>query len=256
MAFRVRWLGGGLLPLILLLCGAMPGEARSQSVLEKKLTQRVDQIYQLFVSAEWRKVGPLLTEDSQDYWLAQPKGKVDSYHIESVEIAPNGKQATAMVKVTFQVKEGPGIPFTMIRRSNWVYQKGQWFMKLAPPSSMLQMFKSSSGPSNAVKAQSPLRFDENPIHAARPQPGTEVVVKVPYQNVTPNTITVQDLRTNCPCLKVEMDKTVVKPEEKGLLTVTYQASAETTPGRTPTVQAVLAPVMFLLDIPVLFDSEQ
>ena len=255
MAIRFRFPLRQLLPLVLLLAAfPHPAESQGQAALEKQVTKRVDQIYQVFVSGEWRKVAPFLTEDSQDLWLAAPKGKLDSYHIESVEIAPNGKQATAMVKVTFQVKEAAGVPFTMLRRSDWVYQKGQWLMKLKPPSSLLDTF-SMIAPSKAVKATSPLLFDQNPIHLSRPQPGSEVVIRIPFQNVTPNVISVQDLRTNCACLKAEMDKTEVKPEEKGLLTVTYRALSNTPPSPAPVVQAILAPVMFLLDIPVVIDTE-
>ena len=56
-----------------------------------------------------------------------------------------------------------------------------------------------------------------------------------------------------PCLKAEVDKTEVQPGEKGTLTVTYHAESGNRPPR-PTVQATLAPSLFLLDLPVEFSN--
>ncbi|MCH7977398.1 MAG: hypothetical protein IH935_00270, partial [Acidobacteria bacterium] len=66
--------------LIFLLAAGLPGRAQDQAAPEsekaRQLTERVDQLYQLFVSGDWRKVEPYVAEESQDIWLAQAKGTI------------------------------------------------------------------------------------------------------------------------------------------------------------------------------------
>lgn len=240
---------------VLLLC-SLPGEAQNIPALERQLTKRVQEYFQLLVTGEWRKVENYITKDSQDTWLAQAKSKIESFEIKEVKVAPNGREADVMVLVTFYIPQ-VSAPFHQPRRTKWIYERRNWFTPLPPLLSATELFQKVFGqganmgslPSVPQPVQSPLRFEQNPIRLTRPEGAAEITVKVPFQNVTPNAVTVMDLGTNCPCLQAAMDKLVVQPGEQGILTVTYRVSGGP-PARPPAVQATLGPAMYLLDLPV------
>ena len=244
--------------LAILLSSALPGEAQNTAALERQLTRRVDEYYKLFVSGEWRKVQDYITEDSYDVWLAQPKNTIQSYEIKEVKVAPDRKQADVTVAATFLIPQFPA-PLTQQQRSQWFYQKRQWFIRLPTPRDMNDVFKDvfgTKGPgSQPQPVPSPLRFDQNPVRLPGREGAAEITIKVPFQNETTTVVTVKDLSTNCPCLNAEVDKTVLPPQEKGILTVTYRTPASDSPSRRLVVQATLGPMMFLLDLPVEFSNE-
>ncbi|OFV99789.1 MAG: hypothetical protein A3H28_06690 [Acidobacteria bacterium RIFCSPLOWO2_02_FULL_61_28] len=257
MATQRGWL---VLPgfLAILLTAALPAEGQNTAALERQLTRRVDEYYKLFVSGEWRKVQDYITEDSYDIWLAQPKNTIQSYEIKEVKVAPDRKQADVTVAATFLIPQFPA-PLTQPQRSQWVYQKRQWFVRLPTPRDINDIFKEvfgTKGPASQPQpVLSPLRFDQNPIRLPGREGAGEITVQVPFQNETTTVVTVKDLSTNCPCLKAEVDKTEVQPGEKGILTVTYRTPASDSPSRRLVVQATLSPTMFLLDLPVEFSNE-
>ena len=244
-----------LLPSILLLAFGLPGQAQDRAALEQQLTERVDQLYQLFVSGEWRKVEPYVAEESQDIWLAQAKSTIDTFEIKEAKVAPDGKRADVTMMVTFRIPQVPNAPIRQLQKSEWLFEKGQWVIKLTPPPSMLELFKMSGAPSNPPVLKTPLMFDQNPVKIPLPGADSETVVKVAFQNVTPNIVTLEDLSTTCPCLRAEVDKTVVYPDGKGVLTLTYHSSAAPSSARPLSVQAMLAPSMYYLDLPVEISEE-
>ncbi len=244
-----------LFPLILLFAAGLPGRAQDQAVLERQLTERVDQLYQLCVSGEWRKVEPYVAEESQDLWLAQAKGTIDAYEIKEVKIAPDGERADVTVMTAFRIAQVPGSPIHMPQMSEWLFEKGQWVIKLKPPPSMLEIFKMSGAPSNPPVLKAPLVFDQNPVRIPPPEAGSETVLRVPFQNVTSNVVMIQDLSTNCSCLQAEVDQTAVRPDGQGVLTLTYHPSANSSSKRSFSVQAILAPSTYFLDLPVVLSNE-
>ena len=257
MATQGGWL---VLPglLAILLTAALPAEGQNTAALERQLTRRVDEYYKLFLSGEWRKVQDYITEDSYDIWLAQAKNTIQSYEIKEVKVAPDRKQADVAVAATFLIPQFPA-PLTQQQRSQWFYQKRQWFVRLQTPRDMNDVFKDVFGTKGPVSTpqpvQSPLRFDQNPVRLPGREGAGEITVKVPFQNDAPAPVTIKDLGTNCPCLHAEVDKTLLQPQEKGILTVTYRTPASDTPSRRLAVQATLAPMMFLLELPVEFRNE-
>ncbi len=244
-----------LFPLILLLAAGLPGRAQDQAALERQLTERVDQLYQLFVSGGWRGVEAYVAEESQDIWLAQAKGTIDAYEIKEVKIAPDGERADVTVMTVFRIPQAPRAPIHMPQKSEWLYQSGQWVIKLKPPPSMLEIFKMSGAPANPGMMKAPLLFDQNPVKISPPEAGSETVVKVPFQNVTSNVVMIQDLSTNCSCLQAEVDRTAVLPDGQGVLTLTYHPSADSSSKRSFSVQAILAPSTYFLNLPVVISNE-
>ena len=248
--------------LAFVLVSSNPADAQNTPnlpVLERQLNQRVDEYFKLLVNGEWRAVQNYITEDSQDTWFTQAKAKIDSYEVQEVKLSPNGKEAEVVVMVTFHI---PPIsaPFHQPRRTKWTLDKEKWVVSLPPPVSLAemfpQMFRGGGDPANpapppALIAESPLRFEQNPIRLSPPAADSDItVVTVPFQNVSSSPVTVLQLGSNCPCLQVATDKNVFQPNEKGVLRVRYRAPSGERPANPPLVQATLAPTMFLLDIPV------
>ena len=98
---------------------------------EEDLRQRVNSMMQAKIADDWGKVYDF---QSPEYKEAVPKDKflgfsrkmsVLSYTIESLEIAPSGKEATVKVKFAASVR---GFEFEgMVNTQQWVKIKGTWY---------------------------------------------------------------------------------------------------------------------------------
>ena len=124
-------------------------------------------------------------------------------------------------------------------------------MQLKPPPSLIDLFTKGS---TAVKPAAPkpaFRFDQNPVSIARPAAGFKAAVKVPFENVTTEVVTLQDVITTCPCLQAKVDQAVIDPGGKGVLTITYLPSEAPSFQQPLSVRAVLAPSNYVLDLPVV-----
>ena len=241
--------------ITLLLVLALPGETQDLSAREQQLRQRVNEIYRLFVSGEWRKVEQYVSEDTRDPWFAQPKSTIDSFEIKEIKVAPDGTKADVTVMATFRVPQA-ALPFTMPQKGEWVFEEGLWFLKIRKPPTLFEMFQATGAPSNPQTSQSPFVFDQNPVLLPKSEGTSEIVVKVPFQNVNPNVVTVQELSTTCACLKAEMDKLRLNPEEHAILTVTYHNTSDTAPPARLAIQAlILSPAVYQLELPVVLQDQ-
>ena len=81
------------------------------------------------------------------------------------------------------------------------------------------------------------------------------MVKIGFQNAGAITVHLQDLKTTCSCLRAEVDKTVVQPGGKGTLTLTYHSSTNPATESPLSVQALIAPTMYLLELPIVLSNE-
>ena len=244
-----------LFPLVLLPALALPGQAQERAALQQHLTERVEQIYQLFVSGDWGKVGAYVAEESQDIWLVQAKRTVEAFEIQEVTVAPGGQRADVTVMITYRIPQAPGAPFHQPQKTEWLYQGGEWFVRLKPPASLMDLFNRGNAAFKPAAKKAAFQFDQNPVSIARPEAGFEAVVKVPFENVTPDVVTLQDVITTCPCLQATVDQAVVDPGGKGVLTLTYLPSEAPSFQQPLSVRAVLAPSKYVLDLPVVIGDE-
>lgn len=260
MKERYGWLVLPTSLITLLLVSALPGSTQAPSRQERELTARVEELYRLFVAGDWKKVEPMVSEGTQNIWLVQPKGKIEAFQITEVKVEPDGRQANVTVMVTYRIPQVT-TPFTQTERSKWVLEKGRWVIQLQPMPSLSGMYPSmfeQTPNSNVASPTAPLPivFSEKPVRIRRPQGGSETTVKVEIQNVTPNTVKLQNLGTDCPCLKVVADRTELRPVEKGNLTLTYNPSLHPDPKAPLHVRGtILAPAIFTLDLPVNITDE-
>lgn len=248
MSCRSKCLVMWLVPAIL--SAWLPAHAASdkKAAREKQLTKRAEEFYHLMVTAEWMKVMPYVTEDTRPIWVAQSKNPIDAYQVKSVEIAADGKSAEVNVDVTFRYAATATAPFTEGQKSEWVYQHGQWFIKLRPRKSMIEYFNQISPNPGSLPPQ-PISFEPNPIRVPVPAEGAEAVLQVSFENITGGNVELKNLTTNCPCAKVEVDKTELLPSEKGKLTLRYRPDSSSPP--LLVIEATVAPMMYDLKQPVL-----
>ncbi len=198
---------------------ASPPQAPSRAALgpeeldrrKKLLSSRVAEIYKLFQIPSWRKAEAYLTEDSRDIFYEQPKGPVLDFTIKDLEVAPDGMSAQASVEIKFVLAQFP-TPLTMLRKTRWVYEQDNWFMKLERvPNHPLAPFLLQRTPDkNAV-----LRFPKLEQEISR---GTREYV-FPFENAGKETLSVRALPDDCGCMEASLDKESYAPGEKGELRV-------------------------------------
>lgn len=266
MPLQVRWIAVRVFfPAVFLLALALPGSAQDLAAREQLLRQRVEGVYRLFVTGAWRQVEQYVSEDTRDLWFGQAKSTIDSFELGEIKIDPDGQRALVTVKATFRVLQSPG-QFTMPQIGEWLFEEGQWFLKIRKPPTLFEMFgtttassstaSSSSGAPLASPQQSPFAFDQSPVLLPNTAGSSEIVVKVLFRNVSSNRVTVQELSTTCECLKAEMDKRQLNPQEQAFLTVTYQNP----PGHAPPLQMavraiVFTPAVYQMQLPVLLQDQ-
>jgi len=253
MPLRVRWIAVRVLfSAVFLLALVLPAGAQDQDLAarEQQLRQRVDELYQLLVTGEWRKVEQYVTEDTRDLWYAQTKGTILSFEFGEIEMDPDGSRADVTMKATFRVDRVPN-PVTMPQRSEWFFEGGQWFYKVRKPQSLLEIFKNTKAASSPVAARSPLVFHPNPIRIPDPESGSESVVRVTFWNMSSEVVSFRDLGTNCSCLTVEASRTSLPPRGRATLKVTYHSSTPPPSEPAPAVEAIVTPSMHILNLPVV-----
>jgi len=254
MRLRLGTVVARMFVLALWLVPSPSTEAQNLAAREQQLKQRVEEVYRLFVTGEWRKVEAYVSEDSRDLWFGQPKSAIEAYELGEIKLDPDGRRADVTVKATFRVPPVP-VPFTMPQKGEWVFENEQWFLKVKPRPTMLEMFRATGAPLNPQASRSPFTFEQNPVVLPKAEGGSEIVVKVPFQNVIPTAVTVQELSTTCACLKAEMDKLQLRPEEHGILTVTYRATAGETPPSGLAIRGLLfTPAVYQLELPVALEN--
>lgn len=252
MRVRVGWTAFHVLfPAVCLLAFALPGGAQDTAAGEQQLRQRVEEVYRLFVSGEWRKVEQYVSEDARDLWFAQPKSGIEGFQIKDIKIDPDGKRADVIVMATFRVAQVPD-PVTMAQRGEWVLDDGVWYLKVKKVPSLYDMFKATGAPSGP---QSPFVFEQNPVRLPKTEDGSPTVVRIPLQNVSSRAIVVQELSTTCSCLEAIMDRLQLDAQEHAVLTVTYRPPSGQTPPSSLAIRAVLfTPAIYQLELPVLLQN--
>jgi hypothetical protein len=254
MLFRNRFMSC-LLPIILLFAIPFSAESKGPSAQEKKLTKRVDGFYHSFVTGEWNKVTPFVSEDTRQIWLGLGKNTIKSYKIDTIEVAPGNKTAKVSVLVTNSFPQAFNAPFTQAQKSEWIYEKGEWFVKLRPRPSLSKLFKSLSQPLDPHADTPPIIFEQNPVKLPLSKEGEDSVVKISFQNISPLEVAVRNLRTNCACLTAEMDRTEYVATGQGVLTLTYHANLNTSPETPLAVQATLGSLGYQLNLPVVLETK-
>lgn len=192
------------------------------------LARRVTELYELYKIPSWRKAEGYMTEESKDIFYEMPKGQVLEYAVKSVEVSRDGLSGTAGVEIKFRLAGFPQ-PLTLVQPSRWVYESGNWFLKLdKQPQPHLGGFGDNlpvSAYKNAV-----LRFTKFVQEA--PRGAGEFVFH--FQSAGKEPLQAQAMIQDCGvCLSAQFDKPRYEPGETGRLVVRARVDDKSRPGEHP-----------------------
>jgi len=106
---------------------------------EEGLRKRVEYLWQQRLQGNWAATYDLLCAKSKKKVSREAFGKgsapVKQYEILSIEMSPDRRSATVDVSITVEYM---GFEFKGIRtRQEWLFESGQWCLKLKPPRPLL-----------------------------------------------------------------------------------------------------------------------
>lgn len=117
-----------LFPAIAAVACAHPAAAQ-MSDAEKALRARAEQFYQLEVDGDFRHAEALVAEDSRDFYYKNSKPDISKFHIEKVQIDPDGAHAIVTVNISSTMKNPAfgAMDFTAPVPMTWKLENGQWY---------------------------------------------------------------------------------------------------------------------------------
>jgi hypothetical protein len=244
----------------LLAAGALLRAAPSN---EQDLRARVDRLYSALQRSDWPQAEKYLTKDSKPIFRNQAKKAVPGYQIESVKVEANGESAEVVVGTPAPVGMRPGRPVFIPQTTHWRRVKGHWYLELPQPgagglpSNQLAQERASAPPLSLHPKD--LKFQSTWLSVGYVHKGEVKVARFTFTNVSQRVVTLANVQTDCPCLRMKSQQKEFKPGEAGVLefeldpssfsfdsrtALTLTASLETEPehARTQlTVAAVLMP---------------
>jgi hypothetical protein len=115
----------------------------------------------------------------------------------------------------------------MPRTTRWRLVGGKWLVVVArpDPNAMQALFATLSGKAAAKKtAPEELKFSGHTYNFANIQPGQIKVARFPFTNVTDHVVTITDVATGCPCLRLKTEQKVYKPGESGEIVIEFDST--------------------------------
>ncbi len=212
-----------LLAALGLTCLATVPAAGQNTDQEKALRTRVEEFYGLLQQGMWTRAEAYVTEDSLEEHRSQSKNRFLGFQIESTKIDPDGQSATAVVRVKFFAGLPP-VPMEIPRTTRWRLVGDRWYL-VTPrrdPNALQSLFASRSTKTPGKKiAREELEFKGHNYSFGTIQPGEIKVARFPFTNVTDHVVTLTDVVTGCPCLRLKTEKKVYKPGESGEIVIEF-----------------------------------
>jgi hypothetical protein len=216
----------GLIALLSLL----PANTRvlAESPSEQALRARADQLYSALRQGDWKKVEKYLTKDSRRVFRSQPKKTITEYQVDSVKVEANGQSAQVTVRLPGPPAMIAGPPIFLPQITRWQLVAGKWYMDLPDPHHAGGL----PGPGDQRQAPGPhfttnssdLKFDSTYASVGFVHKGEVKVARFPFTNVSQRTVTVADVQSTCPCLRLTSQQKEFKPGEAGAIELTFDSS--------------------------------
>jgi len=195
---------------------------------EQALRARVDQLYSALRQGDWKKVEKYLTKDSRRIFRSEPKKTLTEYQVDSVKIEADGQSAQVVVRLPGPPTMIAGPPIFLPQTTRWQLVGGKWYMELPDPHHAGRL----PGPSDQQQAPGPhfainssdLKFDSTYASVGFVHKGEVKVARFPFTNVSQHTVTVADVQSSCPCLRLTSQQKEFKPGEAGALELTFDPS--------------------------------
>jgi hypothetical protein len=195
---------------------------------EQALRARVDQLYSALRQGDWKKVEKYLTKDSRRIFHSEPKKTLTEYQVDSVKIEANGQSAQVVVRLPGPPTMIAGPPIFLPQTTRWQLVGGKWYMELPDPHHAGRLpgpgdEQQASGPHFTINS-SDLKFDSTYASVGFVHKGEVKVARFPFTNVSQRTVTVTDVQSSCPCLRLTSQQKEFKPGEAGALELTFDPS--------------------------------
>ena len=217
----------GLIALLILFLARVPLIADSAS--EQALRARVDGLYSALRQSDWKKAEKFLTKDSRRIFRSEPKKTITEYQVDSVKIEADGRSAQVVVRLPGPPAMIPGPPLFLPQTTRWQLVGGKWSMELSDPRLAGRLpapgdAPQASGPHFAVNS-SDLKFDSTYASTGFVRAGEVKLVRFPFTNVSQRTVTIADVQSTCPCLRLTNQQKEFKPGEAGAIELTFDPSS-------------------------------
>jgi len=216
----------GLITLLSLL----PANTRvlADSPGEQALRARVDQLYSALRQGDWKKAEKYLTKDSRRIFRSEPKKTIAEYQVDSVKVEADGQSAQVVVRLPGPPTMIAGPPIFLPQTSRWQLVGRKWYLELPDPHLAGRLpgpgdQQQASGPHFTVNS-SDLKFESTYASVGFVHKGEVKVARFPFTNVSQRTVTVSDVQSGCPCLRLTSEQKEFKPGETGAIELTLDPS--------------------------------
>jgi len=203
-------------------------QVMAASSSELALRNRVEQLYSALQQGDWRRVEKYLTKESRPIYRAQPKKAVAGYQVDSVNLDPSGQSAAVVVRVPGPPGMIAGPPVFIPQTTRWRLVSGRWYMELPNPHAA-QTLPGPSAQEQASAARislqsTDLKFQSTWASVGFVHKGEVKVARFAFTNVSQHTVTVADVKTDCPCVRMTSQQKEFKPGDAGVLEFTLDPS--------------------------------
>jgi hypothetical protein len=200
----------------------------ADSPSEQALRTRAEQLYSALRQGNWGKAQKYLTKDSRRTFRSEAKKPVTEYQIDSVKIAADGKSAEVVVRLPGPPAMIAGPPVFIPRSTIWKLAGGRWYMELPDP----HAGGKPPGPGDQPQAPGPqfsvnstdLKFGSTWVSVGFVHKGEVKVARFPFTNVSQRAVTVADVQSTCPCLRMSSQQKEFKPGDAGVIELTFDPS--------------------------------
>ena len=209
--------------------------------VDQALRARITEFYELQVKGEFRKVEPLVAEDTQDLYYNSSKTKYLSFEIGRIQYSDNftRAKATVLCEQYIMLPGFMGRPMKVPTPSTWKLENGKWYWYVDPDSlrrtplgTMASSQPVGSAPERKSIPEIPTTVPDF-IYKQVKADKTSVTLKageseqVTISNSAPGAMNIS-LTGSVPGVDVKLDRTVLNAGEKAVLTV--QAGPDAKPG--------------------------
>jgi len=194
---------------------------RAASSSEAALRARVEEMYTALQRSDWRRAEKYLTKESRPIYRAQPKGPLTGFQIESVKVEANGRNATVVVRIPGPPGLMPGPPVFVPQTSSWRRDGGKWYMELSAPSAAHPLPNAmaqvrTSRPNFSLQSKD-LKFQSTWASVGFVHQGEVKVARFAFTNVSQHVVTLSNVESDCPCVRMKSQQKEFKPGEAGVL---------------------------------------
>jgi len=217
---------------------------RAASSNEQELRTRVEQLYSALQRSDWRQAEKYLTKESRPIFRNQPKRALTGYQIESEKLEANGESAAVVVGIPAPLGMTPGRPIFIPQTTHWRRVRGRWYLELpqaahgGSPSNQLAQEQAPTPPLSIYPKD--LKFKYTWVTVGYVHKGEVKVARFDFTNVSQHAVTLADVQTDCPCLRMKSQQKEFKPGEAGALEFEVDPSSLSFNTKTAlTVTAVL-----------------